>query len=117
MPCTSLLKEFEELHCLQLVHPWRLLVNRAEEREEEEERKKKALLEGMVSAHVSHNRVGPIVQGAMRKSQVHLSYSFSDLNSVFYLCKLGSLNRHAPLTHKPDNGAPLVSPLCLGLQR
>jgi hypothetical protein len=103
-----LLKEFEELWCLYLVHSWRLSVNRAEERDVEEEGKKKASLEGMVSAHVNHNRVGSIVQETMRKSQAHLSHSFSDLNSVFYLCELGLLNRYAPLTYNADNRAPFV---------
>jgi hypothetical protein len=64
--------------------------------------------------YVNHNIVG--VQGIMRKNQVHLSHSLFDLNSVFYLCKLGLQNRYAPLTHKLDNRAPLVSPLCLGSQ-
>jgi hypothetical protein len=32
-----------------------------------------------------------------------------NLNSVFYLCELGSQNRYAPLAHKPNNRAPLVS--------
>jgi hypothetical protein len=76
--------------------------------------KKNAPLEGIVSAYVNHNKVGPTVQGTMCKSQVHLSHSLFNLNYIFYLCELGSQNRYAPLTHKPDNSAPLVRPLGLG---
>jgi hypothetical protein len=85
-------------------------------REEEEERKKKTPLGEMASAHMSHSMMGPTARETMRKSQVCLSYFSLNLNSVFYLCELGSHNRYAPLTHKPDNGALLVSPLCLGSQ-
>jgi hypothetical protein len=93
---------------LRLAHSWRLTASRAEEREEEEERKEKASLEGTISVHVNHNRVGSTVRGTMRKSQVHISPSLFDLNYVFYLCELGSHNRHAPLTYNADNRAPFV---------
>jgi hypothetical protein len=70
----------------------------------------------MASAHMSHSVMGPTAREIMRKSQVCLSYFSLNLNSVFYLCELGSQNRYAPLTHKPDNRAPFVSSLCLGSQ-
>jgi hypothetical protein len=82
------LKEFEGFCYFWLVHSWRLIANRVEEREEEEERKEKAPLEGTISAHVNHNRVGSTVRGTMRKSQVHISHSLFDLNSVFICVSL-----------------------------
>jgi predicted proteasome-type protease len=82
------LKEFEGFCYFCLVHSWRLTANRTEERDEEEEKKKKASLGEMASAHMSRSMMGPTAREIMRKSQVHLSHSLFNLNSVFICVNL-----------------------------